>query len=95
MQLAAVAIAAAIQNGYTLTFIYKQKLRVVEPYALGANGKLRAYQLIPEEGWRLFETELIHPPVASEVIRPGYNPNGDKAMPEGIIVSRKYEPAAA
>ncbi len=95
MKQAPIAIVMAIQNKLTLTFIYKQKLRVVEPYALGVNGLLRAYQLLPEEGWRLFETDLIHPPVASDLIRPGFNPDGDKAMPEGIVVKREVDAKAA
>lgn len=96
MKVAPLAIVMAIQNGLTLTFEYKQKLRIVEPYAFGQNGLLRAYQLFPEEGWRLFDSELMHPPVASDVMRPGYNQASDKAMPEGFVAQRTFDvPALA
>ena len=56
------AIAGAIRTRLPLVFGYKNEVRYVQPHALGKNGKLRAYQLHPEQGWRLFDLAKISIP---------------------------------
>lgn len=79
--------ADAIQQRRIVSFIYKGEVRVVEPHALGLNGRLRAFQLYPEDdsrsGWRIFDLDRME--VAKfKGPRPGYV-MGDKGMPEGIV----------
>lgn len=49
------ALVEAIETHQPVMFGYTNELRVVEPYALGASGQVRAFQQYPDPGWRLFD----------------------------------------
>jgi predicted DNA-binding transcriptional regulator YafY len=76
-------LAEFVAEHQIITFTYKDKVRLVEPHTLGNDGKLSAYQLFPEEGWRLFLLKDMVQPTFQEP-RPGYK-RGDQRLKEGIL----------
>lgn len=88
-------IVLAITQKRKILFYYDGGIRIVEPHAYGndKNGrpKLRGYQLSgysesgKPEGWKLFNVSDIQSLQLLEEYfkqpRNGYNPNGDKAIP--------------
>ena len=91
-------ICEAIQKRKIIKFDYKGFERIVEPYAFGidknGNYKLRAYQIDgfsesgKTEGWKLFSVENITNisllDETFEATREGYNPYGDRQIPNII-----------
>lgn len=87
-------IKEAIQNKQLLEFMYKDELRIVEPYTFGVTTKgndvLSAYQVDGEStssdelGWRLFSFSKIDNIKLSdskfEEIRDGYNPDDSRMI---------------
>lgn len=75
----------ALEAKRVVSFTYHEKVRIVEPHALGLNksgeGLMRAWQ--QDEGWKLFKTAEIEDleltDIVSEAPRPGYKP-GDRAL---------------
>jgi predicted DNA-binding transcriptional regulator YafY len=85
-------IKKAIQNKHLLEFMYKDELRVVEPYTFGVSKKgndiLSAYQIdgssssSSDLGWRLFTLDKIDDIKLSDncfdVVRSEYNPDDSR-----------------
>lgn len=93
-------VALAITQKRKILFYYNGGIRIVEPHAFGTdkNGKpkLRGYQVSGfsesgnPQGWKLFNVSEINSLQILEEFfqqpRTGYNPNGDRAIPN--IVSK-------
>lgn len=77
-------LAFFVNDHQIITFIYDDKVRLIEPHTLGNDGKLAAWQLYPEPaGWRLFLLDKMSKPTFADP-RPGYK-MGDSRMKEGIL----------
>ncbi len=84
-------LTAHIQDREPISFAYKGEIRVVEPHALGRNGKLRAWQVASSNpdsvpGWRFFDIIKIETPTFTP--RPGYVPNDQFLMDHGGIIAQ-------
>ena len=77
-------IINAINKRLYLAFEYDGIVRLVEPHCLGTK-HLRAWQIFPEAGWRLFDIGKLKP-ATFEGPRPRYNPN-DLAVGAPIIAA--------
>lgn len=76
-------LAEAIAKRQAVAIGYKNEIRLIEPHALGYNGKVRAYQLFPEKGWRLFDlAKMGAPTFEAEWL---YKRNDKDLIVDGII----------
>lgn len=76
-------LAQLIETRQPVCIGYKDELRLIEPHALGANGKVRAFQRYPEEGWRLFDLAKISKPIFETA--PLYKQDDKDLIHDGII----------